>query len=111
MRRLHIWFVLSRLILSPAVVVATVVGLDCGGLLGSVPALAKLVVIVNSALPGALVVVVLLKSSSDLAETASAVARVYLPSYALAIITITGWTAVGMYVTIPDVDGKSFCAR
>jgi hypothetical protein len=76
MRRLHVWFVLSRLVLSPALVVGAIVGLDCGtNVLSSVPPLAKLVVIVNASLPGALVVVVLLKSNPDLAETAAAVAK------------------------------------
>jgi hypothetical protein len=76
MRRLHVWFVLSRLVLSPAFVVGAIVGLDCGtNVLSSVPPLAKLVVIVNASLPGALVVVVLLKSNPDLAETAAAVAK------------------------------------
>jgi predicted permease len=76
MRRLHVWFVLSRLVLSPALVVAGILGLDCGtNVLSSVPPLAKLVVIVNASLPGALVVVVLLKSNPDLAETAAAVAK------------------------------------
>jgi predicted permease len=76
MRRLHVWFVLSRLVLSPALVVGAIVGLDCGtSVLSSVPPLAKLVVIVNASLPGALVVVVLLKSNPDLAETAAAVAK------------------------------------
>lgn len=76
MRRLHVWFVLSRLVLSPALVVGAIIGLDCGtNVLSGVPPLAKLVVIVNSSLPGALVVVVLLKSNPGLAETAAAVAK------------------------------------
>jgi hypothetical protein len=112
MRRLHVWFVLSRLVLSPALVVATIVGLDCGtNVLSSVPPLAKLVVIVNAALPGALVVVVLLKSNPDLAETAAAVAKVYLPSYLFSILSISAWTAAGLWITVPDENGLSFCER
>jgi auxin efflux carrier family protein len=110
-RRLHLWFSLSRLVLSPALVVLAIVGLDCSGVLGSVPDLAKLVLIVNAAVPGALIVVVLLKSNPDLHETASVVAKVYLPSYILSIFTIAAWTAVGLIVSIPDEDGQSFCAR
>jgi predicted permease len=112
MRRLHVWFVLSRLVISPALVVAAIVGLDCSSnVLSSVPPLAKLVVIVNASLPGALVVVVLLKSNPDLAETASAVAKVYLPSYLLSIVTISAWTAAGLWITIPDDEGRTFCQR
>jgi len=111
-RRLFVWFTLSRLILSPALVVLAVVGLDCSGVLTSsgVPALSKLVLIVNAAVPGALIVVVLLKSNPDLHGTAAVVAKVYLPTYILSIVTIAAWTAVGLLVSIPDEDGNSFCA-
>jgi hypothetical protein len=66
MRRLHIWFCLSRLIATPALVTAIIVALDCGQVLGQVPDLAKLVVILNSALPGALIVVVQVKGGIGL---------------------------------------------
>jgi hypothetical protein len=112
MKRLHLWFCLSRLILSPAVIVGLIVALDCGtGWLNGVPNLAKLVIIINSALPGALIVVVILKSEEEMAETAAAVAKVYLPSYLLSIITIAAWTAVGLWLTLPDDDGNSVCQR
>jgi hypothetical protein len=109
--RLLLWFVLSRLFVGPALVVGTIVGLDCGGtsFLQGVPNLAKLVVIVNSCLPGALIVVVLLKSNPSLSESATAVAQVYLPSYLLSIVSIAAWTALGLYVTLPDKDGNIFC--
>lgn len=112
-RHLLLWFVLSRLFVAPALVVGTIVGLDCGGagLLDGVPNLAKLVVIVNSCLPGALIVVVLLKSNPSLSESAAAVAQVYLPSYLLSIISIAAWTALGLYVTLPDDEGNTFCHR
>jgi predicted permease len=112
-RRMHIWFTLSRLILTPAVVVGVILALDdCGaGVLGGVPYIAKLVVIVNSSLPGALIIVVVLKSNPDLSETAAAVAKVYFPSYLLSIVTISAWTAVGLYITIPNEEGLSFCER
>jgi len=112
-RRLFTWFTLSKLILSPALVILAIVGLDCSGILirAGVPDLAKLVLIVNAAVPGALIVVVLLKSNPKLHETASVVARVYLPTYILSIVTIAAWTAVGLIVSIPDEDGNSFCHR
>ncbi|CAB9496383.1 expressed unknown protein [Seminavis robusta] len=109
-RRLYIWFTLSRLILSPALVTLAIVGLDCSGISG-IPHLAKLVLIVNSSVPGALIVVVLLKSNPLLHETAAVVAKVYFPTYILSIVTIAAWTAVGLIVSIPDEDGNSFCSR
>jgi hypothetical protein len=108
---LHLWFIMTRLVVSPAVVTAALAGLDCGGYLSGVPALAKLVVLINACLPGALIVVVLLKSNPALSDTAAAVAKVYLPSYLLSIVTIAAWTAVGLLVTIPGEDGKTFCER
>ena len=76
----------------------------------SIPPLAKLVLIVNACLPGALMVVVVLKSKEELAGTASAVAKVYLPSYVLSIGSIAAWTAVGLWWTLPDENGNSVCA-
>ncbi len=112
MIRLHVWFCLSRLVLTPAVIVGLILALDCNGnLLSGVPNLAKLVIIVNSALPGALIVIVLLKSKDEMAETAAAVAKVYLPSYLLSIVTIAAWTAVGLWLTLPDDDGLTVCQR
>lgn len=85
------------------IVVSIVVALDYADLwLG--PDLAKLVVIINSALPGALIVVVLLKSQPDMADTAATVAKVYLPSYLLSIFTIAAWTAVGLWISLPEED-------
>ena len=112
-RRLYVWFTLSRLILSPALVVLAIVGLDCSGALeaANVPDLVKLVLIVNSSVPGALIIVVLLKSNPELHETAAVVAKVYFPTYIISIITIAAWTAVGLLVSIPDDEGNSFCAQ
>ena len=112
-RRLLLWFGLSKLVISPALVVLAIVGLDCSGVLASsgVPDLAKLVLIVNSSVPGALIVVVILKSNPQLHETAAVVAKVYFPTYILSILTIAAWTAVGLIVSIPDENGNSFCAR
>ena len=66
MCRLLVWFILSRLLISPALIVAAIVGLDCGGHVPGVLDLAKLVVIITACLPGALVLVVLLKSHEEL---------------------------------------------
>jgi len=112
MIRLHVWFCLSTLVLNPAAIVGLVLALDCGGnLLSGVPNLAKLVLIINSALPGALIVIVLLKSREDMSETAAVVAKVYLPCYLLSIVTIAAWTAVGLWVTLPDENGLTVCQR
>ena len=110
MKKLHAWFILSRLFISPALVCAAIAGMECGGLLTDVPSLAKLVVIINAALPGALIVVVLLKANSTLSESAAVVAKVYLPSYLLSIFTIAAWAAVGLIISLPSEDGSSFCS-
>jgi predicted permease len=111
MWKLHLWFILSRLIISPALISAGLVGMDCAGWLTDVPDLAKLVVVINSALPGALVVVILLKSQPALSESAAVVAKVYLPSYLLSIVTIAAWASVGLYISLPNEDGTSFCGK
>ena len=86
--------------------------MDCSSdLLSDVPNLAKLVIIINSCLPGALIVVVLLKSQVKLAETATVVAKAYFLSYLLSIITIAAWVAVGLFVTLPDEEGNTICQR
>jgi hypothetical protein len=111
MWKLHLWFILSRLIISPAIISAGLVGMDCAGWLTDVPNLAKLVVVINAALPGALVVVILLKSQPALSESAAVVAKVYLPSYLLSIVTIAAWASVGLYISLPNEDGTSFCGK
>jgi predicted permease len=113
MRRLHLWFNISRLLVTPAVIVGLILAFDCtsSGVLNDVPNLAKLVIIVNSALPGALIVVVLLKSNDECADTAAAVSKVYLPSYLISIFTIAAWCAVGLLVTLPDDNGNTICQR
>ena len=86
--------------------------MDCASdLLSDVPNLAKLVIIINSCLPGALIVVVLLKSQLALGETATVVAKAYFLSYLLSIITIAAWVAVGLWVTLPDEEGNTICQR
>eukprot|EP00980_Cylindrotheca_fusiformis_P026615 scaffold16625_cov118-Cylindrotheca_fusiformis.AAC.6 len=112
MRRLHLWFCLSRLVVSPAVVVGIIVALDCGSnVLEPVPKLALLVLIINSCLPGASIVVVLLKSKMVLEDTATVVAKAYFLSYIVCIFTIAAWTALGLWITLPDEDGNTVCRR
>lgn len=111
-RRVLLWFTLSRLVLSPLFIVLMIVGLDCGtNIFQSVPDLAKLVLTVNSSVPGALIIVVLLKSQPELNETANVVAKVYFPTYIVSIVSIAAWTALGLIVSIPDENGNDFCSR
>lgn len=108
--KMHSWFIVSRLIVAPAVVSASIIAMDCGGVLEGIPRLAKMVVIVNSCLPGAQLIIVTLRSRG-LSDSASIVAKVYLPSYLLSIVTIAGWTSLGLMISIPGENGTSFCAR
>ena len=105
---MHLWYIMSRLVVAPFLVCVTLVVMDCGNMLTNVPSAAKLVVMVNASVPGALVVVVVLKSKG-FTDTASILAQVYLPSYLISIFTIAGWTTVGLLISIPRDDGKSFC--
>ena len=95
--RMHAWFIFSRLIVSPAIVCLIVLGMDCGGILDGIPRMAKMVVIVNSALPGAQIVILSLKAKG-LSDSASIVAQVYLPSYLLSIVTLAVWTSIGLMI-------------
>jgi hypothetical protein len=56
-------------------------------------------------------VVVILKTKEEMTETAAAVAKVYLLSYPVSIITITARTTVGLWITLPDEDGNTVCQR
>ena len=108
--RMHLWFCISRLIVTPAIVCLLIIAGDCGGILNKVPNLAKLVVIVNSCLPGAQLIVLTLKSRG-LSQSASIVAQVYLPSYLFSVVTIAAWTSLGLIISTPNEDGSSFCNR
>lgn len=106
--RMHSWFITSRLIVSPALICAVIVAMDCRGILAEIPDLAKMVVIINAGLPGAQLVVITLKSKG-FTDSASIVAKVYLPSYLLSAFTIAAWTSVALFVSIPKDSGASFC--
>eukprot|EP00559_Dactyliosolen_fragilissimus_P001333 CAMPEP_0184867338 /NCGR_PEP_ID=MMETSP0580-20130426/26115_1 /TAXON_ID=1118495 /ORGANISM="Dactyliosolen fragilissimus" /LENGTH=560 /DNA_ID=CAMNT_0027367563 /DNA_START=270 /DNA_END=1952 /DNA_ORIENTATION=- len=108
--RIHIWYILSKLILTPAIVCAILVSMDCGGLLNNIPSIAKPLILINSAVPGALVVVVILKSH-DLSHSASAISKIYLSSYILSVFTIAAWAVCGLILSIPSQDGTSFCGK
>jgi len=108
--KMIVWFGLSRLVLSPALVCTFLVGLDCGGVLMEINPLAKMVILLNSAVPGALIVVIVLKTR-ELTETATIVAEVYLPIYLLSVVTISFWSSIGLIISIPDDNGNSFCSR
>lgn len=95
--KIQIWHIMSRLIVTPAVVYIILWKMGC-----SLTPIAKLVLLVNSALPGALIVVVLLKTHG-LTEAALIVSQTYLPSYTLSVITIALWAAIGM-MTFSDSD-------
>ena len=96
--------------MAPAVVFLLIVAMDCGGVLDSIPSLAKMVIIVNAGLPGAQMIVLTLKSKG-LSDSASIVAQVYLPSYLLSVVTIAAWTSLGLMISLPREDGTSFCNK
>uniref|UniRef100_A0A7S4K468 Uncharacterized protein n=1 Tax=Odontella aurita TaxID=265563 RepID=A0A7S4K468_9STRA len=108
--RMHIWFNVTRLLITPLIITAILVGLDCStNLFGAtIPHMAKLVVILNSSIPSAMLVILSLKSEG-LSESAAVLARVYVPSYVLSIFTISGWTSVGLLLSIPNEEGQYFC--
>ena len=89
------WQILSRLFITPAIVYLILIKLDCSGALDGIPSIAKLVLLINSALPGALVVVVILKAEG-LTDAAAAVSKTYLPTYALSVFTLAMWSSVGL---------------
>ena len=110
--RMHTWFIFSRLIITPAIVCLMIIAMDCGGVLDNIPnlAMAKMVIIVNAGLPGAQLIVLTLKSKG-LSDSASIVAKVYLPSYLLSVVTIAAWASLGLIISVPRADGTSFCKR
>lgn len=106
--RMHAWFFFSRHLVTPAIVCLIILAMDCGSILDAVPNMAKMVVIVNSGLPGAQLIVLTLKAKG-LSDSASIVAKVYLPSYLLSVITIAAWTSIGLLIS--RYDSTQFCKR
>jgi hypothetical protein len=82
-------------------VFALLLRLDCSGFLDTIPHIAKLVLLIYSAVPGALVVVVILKAEG-LTEEAAAVSKTYLPSYTFSVFTLAMWSSLGLMVFRPD---------
>ena len=104
--KMHVWFNLSRLILTPAVVLSILLTLECvTTFMSDISPLAKLVVLINAALPGAQIIVIVLKSI-EATETSAIVARVYIVHYLLNAITITGWASLGLILFSPK-DGNA----
>lgn len=98
--KISIWQVSSRLLVTPGIVLFLLMQLECWGMLGSIPNIAKLVLLINSAVPGALVVVVILKAEG-LACEAAAVSNTYLFSYAISVVTLAVWSSIGLFVFRP----------
>jgi thiamine transporter ThiT len=71
--------------------------------------LSKLVLLINAAVPGALIVVIVLKSNGFTKE-AAIVSQSYFPTYVLSIFTLGAWTAIGLSIFQVDEDGNNVCA-
>lgn len=97
--KVQVWHVLSRLFVTPAVIFAILLKIDC---IVEISNIAKLVLLINSSLPGALIVVVLLKANGC-TKAASIVSQTYLPSYTLSVVTIAAWASIGMMTFDGDV--------
>lgn len=93
--KIYIWQILARLFVTPGIVFFILVKLDCAGLLDSIPNIAKLVLLINSAVPGALVVVVILKAHG-FTDEAAVVSKTYLPTYILSVLTLSMWSTFGL---------------
>jgi cbb3-type cytochrome oxidase subunit 3 len=109
--KMHAWFNVTRLVITPAIVCGILIGLDCGtSLFDTIPHLAKLVIIVNSSVPPAMLVILSLKSEG-MSESATVVSKLFTSSYLLSVISIAGWAAMGLMLSLPDDDGRYFCQR
>lgn len=101
--KIYIWQIMARLFVTPGIVFFLLIRLDCSGLIDSIPNIAKLVLLLNSSAPGALVVVVILKANG-LAEEADAVSNTFLPTYILSIFTYAMWCIFGLIAFRQDSD-------
>jgi len=98
--KVQIWHVTSRLFVTPALVYTILLNLNCS----QITPIAKLILLVNSSLPGALIVVVILKAQG-LTDAASIVSQTYLPSYILSVMTTAAWASIGM-ITFDTCSGS-----
>jgi predicted permease len=104
--RISIWQIISRLVVTPGIVFLLLLRLELSGLLGSIPNIAKLVLLINSAVPGALVVVVILKAEG-LTREAAAVSNTYLSSYTISVVTLAVWASIGLMAFRPQSGEQS----
>jgi len=103
---IDVWQILARLFVTPGIIFAILLEADCSKFLEAVPNIAKLVLLVNAAVPGALVVVVILKAEGFTRE-AAAVSKTYLPSYTLSVFTLAMWSSLGMMAFHPNTGSCS----
>jgi len=93
--KIHLWQIMSRLIVTPGIIFLVLIRLDCAGLLDFIPNIAKLVILINSAVPGALVIVVVLEAHG-FADEAATVSMTYLPTYIISVFTLAMWSTFGL---------------
>ncbi len=105
--KIYIWQITSRLLVTPAVVYLILIKLDCSGMLDDVPPIATIVLLINSALPGALVIVVILKAEG-LEDAATTVSKTYLPTYIISVLTVAMWASIGLMTWRP---ASTICQR
>lgn len=98
---IDLWQILARLFVTPGIIFAILMETDCSKFLQNVPNIAKLVLLINAAVPGALVVVVILKAEGFTNE-AAAVSKTYLPSYCLSVFTLAMWSSLGLMAFRPE---------
>ena len=90
--KVQVWHVMSRLFVTPAVVFGMLMKMSCFFYISPI---GRVILLVNSAVPGSLIVVVIL-NAQGLTKAASMISQTYLPSYTLSVITITIWATIGM---------------
>lgn len=103
--KIHFWQCISRLVITPTVVFVILLKMECSGVVPSINAVCKIVLLINSSCPGALVAVVILKAQGY-TDAASAVSKTYLPMYSISVITMALWASLGLVAFRTD---SSFC--
>lgn len=98
-----VWYITCRLLLTPALICGLILFFEKKtNILDSIPSLVKPLLLVNSAVPGALVLIVVLKAEGC-SKSASFLSKVYLPCYLISIFTVTAWASVGVWMSIPKM--------
>jgi len=103
--KVHAWQCISRLVVTPAIVFMILLKMECSGAISSINAISKVVLLINSSCPSALVVVVILKAQGH-TDAATAVSKTYLPLYSLSVLTMALWASLGLVAFQSD---SSFC--